>query len=147
MELTHWTKLCFKPCLAVFSGELSLLNFYCFFFFLAAPTERLHVIVSCDPPPQSESVDPRFPPTRSQRVTEEFHLSQGVKLQNTPWSRGQGRKTAVKNLDPGRKREYSKYGSDLPLLCVIKKEWHALVLVGTGTPWLPWAWNTFCILY
>ena len=41
-----------------------------------------------------------------------FH---GVKLQNTPWSSGQGLKTAVKNLDPGRKREYSKYGSDLPL--------------------------------
>ena len=68
MELTHWTKLCFKLCLAVFLTELSLevviLNFDCFFFFfLAAPTVRLHVIVSCDPPPQSESVDPRFPPT------------------------------------------------------------------------------------
>ena len=54
----------------------------------------------------------------SQRVTEEFHFGQGVKLQNTPWSSGQGLKTAVKNLDPGRKREYSKYGSDLPLICI-----------------------------
>ena len=32
---------------------------------------------------------------------------------------GQGLKTAVRNLDPSRKREHSKYGSDLPL----KKAW------------------------
>ena len=44
-----------------------------------------------------------------------FPSSQGVKQQNTPRSSGQGLKT-VENLDPGREREYGKYGSDHPLL-------------------------------
>ena len=39
---------------------------------------------------------------------------QAVKQQNTPLSSSQGLKTVVKNLEPGRKREYSKHASDHP---------------------------------